>query len=386
MITFILKDPSAKKSTLIYLTYYFNGRRLKISTGEKILPSHWNKVKHRPRANAPLSEQLTIFLDRMEARTKEVHLTMKAQQKTINPHSLAVAITTDPTSYTLESFFQHFMDNAKYHKNGSYHSALRLLSKFSGPREFEDIDSRWYENYQAFLEKSNYKAGYIAKNISIIQEVLAEAKRQGIITHIEKGYRKPSEDSEAIYLSVDELLKIYGIELPGNLDRVRNRFIIGAFSGLRFSDSSKITHESIRQGLIFDKNIKTGTRVVIPTHWSIEQIMADHPGGLPPSISSQKTNKYLKEIGKRAGIDDAIIINKTIGGKVVAQRHKKYELITTHTARRSAITNLVLAGIPTQTIMLISGHKEHKSFQKYVKISKETNAMSIKDHPFFQNL
>jgi len=375
MTTFVLKDPSAKEPTLIYLTHYFNGRRFKLSTGEKVHPKSWNPEKHRPRSNGPVSASLNIFLDRFESKIKEAHLDLRANFQPITTKSLKESIYGSDTTGTFMEFFSRFVEK----KSEAYQSVRKLLSSYHRPKDFDDINKDWFDLYQSYLEGKGYTASYVDKNLSIISEVLRVSGRS-----IDTGFRRSSGDVETIYLTEYELLKIYGIELPENLGRVRDRFLIGAFSGLRFGDSAKITQDSIRQGLIFDKNIKTGTRVVIPIHWVIEQIMADNPSGLPPSISNQSTNKYLKKIGLLAGIDDTILINRTKGGRVVSKTYKKYDLITSHTARRSAITNMVLAGIPTQAIMAISGHRHESSFQKYVKMSKESNALSLKDHPFFK--
>jgi hypothetical protein len=112
--------------------------------------------------------------------------------------------------------------------------------------------------------------------------------------------------------------------------------------------------------------------------------MAAHPEGLPPSISNQKTNKYIKEIVKRAGITEPITITKTIGGEPVSITKPKHDLIKTHTAMRSAATNMFLAGIPAISIMKITGHKTEASFMKYIKITREENARNLQDHSYFQ--
>jgi integrase len=94
-------------------------------------------------------------------------------------------------------------------------------------------------------------------------------------------------------------------------------------------------------------------------------------------------NEYLKELGELAEIDEEILITATKGGKRVTETFKKWELITTHTARRSFATNAYLQSVPTIPIMKITGHKTEKSFLKYIKISQEDNANQLVNHPFF---
>ena len=79
-----------------------------------------------------------------------------------------------------------------------------------------------------------------------------------------------------------------------------------------------------------------------------------------------------------------IVIASTKGGKRHTETFKKFELITTHTARRSFATNAYLQNVPTISIMKITGHRTEKSFLKYIKISQEDNANKLVGHPFFK--
>jgi integrase len=94
-------------------------------------------------------------------------------------------------------------------------------------------------------------------------------------------------------------------------------------------------------------------------------------------------NSYLKEIGELVGIDEKTTRTFTKGGLKASQLYKKFELITTHTARRSFATNLYKAGFPSLSIMKITGHKTETSFMKYIKISHEENANKLLE--FWQN-
>lgn len=85
-------------------------------------------------------------------------------------------------------------------------------------------------------------------------------------------------------------------------------------------------------------------------------------------------NKYLKQIGELAGLNDIVIKVRSKGTTRVEQRLPKYQLITTHTARRSFATNLFKKGVPSRVIMLITGHKTEKSFNSYIKINSDENA------------
>lgn len=92
----------------------------------------------------------------------------------------------------------------------------------------------------------------------------------------------------------------------------------------------------------------------------------------------QRMNRQLKEICKLAGINDVHMLDGIA--------RKKYELVSTHTARRSFATNAYRAGIPSISIMKITGHSTERSFMKYIKISQEENARLMLKNPFFKGL
>jgi integrase len=93
-------------------------------------------------------------------------------------------------------------------------------------------------------------------------------------------------------------------------------------------------------------------------------------------------NQYLKEIGELAELNEMITLKR--GGTTVTD--KKYNLISTHTARRSFATNAYLARVPSIAIMKITGHRSEKSFMKYIKVDSLQSALNIADHPFFTGI
>ncbi len=131
------------------------------------------------------------------------------------------------------------------------------------------------------------------------------------------------------------------------------------------------------------KTQKTGREVVIPIHPMVRSIMAKYENiadnSLPQAISNQKMNEYLKELGEQAKLNEVIQKGRTTGGVPITHNHKKHELITTHTARRSFATNLYNMGVPSLTIMGITGHKTEVNFFKYIKITPKEHAIKLRD-------
>ena len=100
-------------------------------------------------------------------------------------------------------------------------------------------------------------------------------------------------------------------------------------------------------------------------------------------MSHQTINKKIKDVAEWAGIDSVISTSSTIGGKRVTSDNFKFELVKTHTGRRSFCTNAYLSGMPTIDIMTISGHTSEKTFLNYIKATPEEKALKIASHAFF---
>ena len=100
-------------------------------------------------------------------------------------------------------------------------------------------------------------------------------------------------------------------------------------------------------------------------------------------ISEQKINKHIKHVCKIAGINGTEVIVRTEKGREVERTFKKWELITTHTARRSAATNMLMAGMEASDIMMLGGWGSEKAFWRYIRMEPEVNAQRLKQHPFF---
>ena len=91
-------------------------------------------------------------------------------------------------------------------------------------------------------------------------------------------------------------------------------------------------------------------------------------------MTNQVMNRHLKQIGRLAKIDSNFDTYHTSGKGRVKQTFKKWELMHTHTARRSFATNMYKRGLDCSMIMAITGHSSEKVFLNYIKISNEENA------------
>lgn len=277
----------------------------------------------------------------------------------------------------------------------SYRRVLTDLQEYEKEKHtrllFDRIDIDFYNTFVKFLQSKNYSPNTIGTRIKVLKTFMSESYERGLHNNLDfkkKAFKKPSEETSAVYLNTEELDKLFNLDLSSNLtySNVRDWFLIAAYTGLRFSDFSRITKDNISNDIITSKTIKTGVIVDIPLHTIVKSILEKHNYNLPKVISNQKFNKYIKEVCKAAEIDDDILVNETKGILRTSKTEKKSDLISAHTARRSFATNAFIAGVPPIQIMKITGHKTEKAFLGYIKISEKENAKKLQLHPFFNRM
>lgn len=407
---FYLRDKNTLTKTPIVLYIVWSGNRLKYATNESIEPKNWNESNQRvvESRKTPFSSEINIKLQNILSVAKNQFTAFellnhrppsKTELKSKLDSELNRIQVIDNDTNVL-NYINRFISNAEYRTNdktgkpisrGTIHTYNQLRENFSSfckfkrrTFDFVDIDLDFYDNFNEYLIKTNLHVNTIGKRIAILKTILNDATERGLnktLTYKSKKFKVQREKTENIYLNESELLDLYQLDLTKNkkLDNIRDLFLIGCFTGLRFSDWSKVKKSNIVNDNIEIETQKTRELVSIPLHPIVIKILDKHNWTLPKSISNQKTNEYLKELGLLAeSLDKQFSKKSTKGGVEITKNHKKFELLTTHTARRSFASNLYLKGCPSQFIMKITGHKSEKSFMQYIKITPQENAENIR--------
>jgi integrase len=187
-----------------------------------------------------------------------------------------------------------------------------------------------------------------------------------------KDFKKTSSETDEIALSVEELENLFQHDFSKmpRLERVRDVFVFGCATGLRYSDYSRISRENIRNGHVFINTQKLKSNLGIPLNKYSKSILEKYEYNLPV-ISSQKFREYIKEACEKVGMDEMVVKTSFIGSKRIEERFKKHDMISTHTARRTFITISLEKGMRPDIVMSITGHKSYSSFKKYIKLSNK---------------
>lgn len=258
---------------------------------------------------------------------------------------------------------------------------------------FESFDFGFYEDFVDYLtfehvhlRRQNVLTGLrlnsIGKTIKHLRGFIKDRVKRKIIAAIDlTDFKIPEEESDAIYLSHDEIAKIYQADLTNHpqLIEYRDLLVLACLTGLRFSDFSTLKPEDLQKDMLYKKQEKSDHWVIIPLRDEAKLIFTRQFKEKIPALTNPEFNRHIKTIGKLAGITKLIKFSYKKGNKSITISKPKFDWITSHTARRSFCTNEFLAGTPVELIMKISGHKRTKDFYKYIRITPEEAAIKIKE-------
>lgn len=192
------------------------------------------------------------------------------------------------------------------------------------------------------------------------------------------------DEHDVITLDRDEITQLYVYDgLTKSEEIVRDLFIVACMTALRFSDFSRLKEENFIDNMIQIKTQKTGTLVIIPQSKYVRSLLRKYNYQLPKCPCIQHFNKVIKTVCRKAGITQPVPYERTIGLERISKMVPKWERIGSHSGRRSAATNMFLAGIPALRIMKITGHKTEEAFMHYIGLSKEENAATLAGNIFF---
>lgn len=412
---FYLKDTKAMEPTLIYMDVKYTcnegSQRFTLTTGEKLSPKEWDAKSQRAIVNKQLQKNssLNLWLDKMattfktEFRNFQINgiiptsTELKPKVNAIlNVLPVPVAETTKQKLELfpfIEQFIRESIPIKKEATIKTYRSTFKRIKEFAETLAknsfcFDDITMEWYSQFIRFLQSKGAGRNTEGKHIKSVKVFMNEATERGLNTNMtfrSKSFRQTHEDVSKIFLTMNEITKLNNLDLSNDRLRevVRDYFIINCLTALRYSDVIRIKRENIKNGFLEMATIKTGQEVVIPISPLLNQIFEKYNYELPPAPCNQVFNRYLKDIGKLAEMNEQVTITKTVGGIKKTEVKQKWELLTSHVGRRSLISNCILAGIGDSQIMMISAHRSPRVFQKYVRVNQHQNAEALTKYSIF---
>lgn len=397
---FYLKD-STKDTTMIRLHLTFNNKVFKYPTGINIQPKQWSKVKQKIHSGVPNSKSMNTFLKQLKDSAWNEYYDTVARKETPTFEYLKEFLDENfkkgkkEIEYLTDFLNECINSKGRQLEEGTikgYRSLKTHLLEFEKYKRkkltFDSLNKELYTNlieyfaYEKNMENSTIKE----KHIKNMRSFLNWSVEKGFITknpfkEIKFPYKIPP--TQSIALTEEELNRIYHFDLSGNdkLQWVRDILCFECYSGLRFGDLDNVTPDKLNGNRLNAVIKKTNDLISVPLRPEAIEIINKYFENNKefPNKSNQKTNKYLKELGKLAKINDTVTSIHLSGNKRREATRPKYEMLGTHTGRRTFVTLSYQKGMRVLDIMAITGHKDYDSFRKYYRLD------NIKVHENFHN-
>lgn len=405
-VSFNLREPNVDKPTNINLICRINGKPIKINIGceYNILPKHWDKksktalinnsiekiyIEHNTEINKRIAECRTLFNEWKNYIAENTNLIYDSETLLRNYiNGKANSLESSPIDW-----FYNYIETICTAKNTSktqYKRHLKVFEAFLKEKgvklnSFSQFTYEIIKKFELYLIDKNEMVRTINDKMTVLILLLNAAENYSLIdlnkNRINK-YKKIENKlkSEAkVYLTEDEIDKIYQLKLTGRKKVVRDIFIVQCYLGQRISDMS------LKTAIIKEEEIeliqkKTSQSVTIPLITPIvKEILSEYNYSFPLNIVTDRVNMNgtIKEIVKEAGINEICNKKEQFGTEIKVIQKEKWELVTTHTARHSFITNLLIKGHSREQIKKITGHLTDSAFDIYNNMTSSNASKAI---------
>lgn len=414
---FYLKEPRGDKDTIIIIQYYIADEKkiFKYSTGEVVSPNDWDFNARMPKSRKgadgvrlrkiaahimQYNDFLVTLIDNYKLNGEKI--TREKLKNAFDAKFKPERVTNDFEYFT--DFISDFLSSIKGAINKStgkeyskarvyvYNQSMNALINFenySNKRiRIDEYNSQLNDAFVSFCaNEKKFSSNTIGELVSGVKVLLRKAKEKGYTIANDLGdFTKTKEESISVVLSEDEIERLVAFDFSNDkrLENARDLMILGLWTGLRVSDVMALPAIDPDSKFIEVEPQKTrntsGIKVVIPLHHHIKEMIRKR--GMPTPLNNSYFNKFVKEVCKIVGFNDDV--EGTLMNSKTRRKERgvfeKWQLISSHTCRRSFATNLYLMNFPTLSIMKITGHTTEASFLKYIKVTPKEHAEKLLAH------
>ena len=377
MVYFSLRESKQNKKGLspIEVSITTNGKRIYFSTGKHVPAADWNKEKQAVKGKSEEAQLINGYLIQLRNKIYQKEIELLQKGYLITAELLKEAITDKVEALnekTLLDVLNEHNTERKAMVGKTVASATYWVFEYTG-RLFKEFIQKKYERKDLYLREINlgFIQGFHAyllgekkmgqnsctKHLKFLKKLLNLAVANSYISYNPvNAYKVEREPVEVDFLDEEELRKIINFDTPlPRLERAKDMFLFGCFTGLSYIDIKTLTPEHFEKdsaGRIWIKKrrVKTGVLSRIPLLPIAKLILDKYKGGekLLPIQDPADINKYLKDIAILCGINKRICF---------------------HTSRHTFASTVTLANnISLEVVSKMLGHTNTRMTAHYAKL------------------
>ena len=383
------------------MLHFSMGKKVVLATGKSIPPKYWRPGKQEVHGSYTGGVEVNKHLNNLKDDCLKAYERMLGSNPNVSYSEIESCIreitngkkpTSAPDFLTAYGqFLEEKEQQVKPLTLKKYLTLKKLLTEFAQVKKyilsFERINDSFDIAFRNFLAQDLGQVNdTISKYYDCLKVFLTWAVKKELYSgEGHKDFEAPRSKKDVIFLSVDELMSLYNLEgLSDKLAKIRDIFCFQCFTGQRFSDTCELKWSDIKdtdlgpEWHLYQIKGNKPKKVVVPLFTPATQILeryksvhARPSSKVLPTISNPKTNEYIKELCRLAGIDEVTTTVQYSGKKRIEKVEPKYNFISTHTARRTFVTLSLEKGMNPETIMEITGHEDYRTMKKYLKVTEK---------------
>ncbi|MCB0843212.1 MAG: site-specific integrase [Bacteroidetes bacterium] len=415
-------NPMDKTHQLIFLIYRYkkdaagNNVMLKYSTGEKVFRKNWDATLQIAKAGVNLPQPEVDKTNAVLRKLKDAALEIVQTDRLISVDNFkreldyVIGLADRPKSKsdtTLLEYVRKYIEKSTKHPRTikKYQGVQNHLKRFQEYRgkviTFDQINLEFAEEFEQWLYKHTDVSSQttLSKVIQILKEFVRDAYENGYHQSTSFQSRKfavPRVKTSKQYLELDELEKLakHNFESDMQLEQVRDLWVIAAYTGLRYSDFSRlkkkhIIHEDgidmIQMETYKGRRTKADPEVIIPILPDLKRLLEKYNFEAPNPFPTNKNqdshatmmNRYIKQVCERAGLNRMVVNKSSVKGELVSENVPLHQCVTNHTARYTFI-NIMLNDFEISPLELskITG-QSLRVLMEYERGDKQKNASKV---------
>lgn len=369
-----------KYNNSVYVIYSHANKKFKLFTGAKVDDKYWSVSTLKK--NCPDYNILKTQIDAVQNQV--LNAIISVRQKGLEPmpemvrNECRLRVPSVLGNAGFESIwvkFRKFLDQLTCRKStirrvSITYNVMEYFCRWSG----YEFDSSTFNKMilgqliHYLLHDQKLADATVLKHVKSLKMFLKTAYPEKDWSWVR--YSMLNVEAEVLTVTESELNMLINAELKGYRRKTRDLFVFMATTGMRHCDSQlyERSWETPEEVLEFIQ-LKTGGKAYPPLY-GVAKTILNRYGGIPPKITNQKFNAFLKTLFKELNLDRMVVI-QTVRGKQVFRISKPlYEVISSHTARRTFITICLQKGMPIQDVMKMSGHSDFNSMKPYMRIAR----------------
>ena len=350
----------------LVLQSFINGKRSRISIGERIRPNNFDIALQKVRIpdNKNVTDALNAKIESYLSKAKMIFIRHELDEVLLSKAKFESLIKNKTTlTKKLTEFIAERMEVYKSIKTEgtikNYNKLKNKILDFRPNIELFDVDYKVLVEFEAFLKKQKLDTNTIWGYHKTLRFFLNEAIRLKLL--FENPYinfKVKKKKTDRVFLNRKELMSLIKLYDENSLtpakQEILRAFLFMCFTSIRLSDAKAIRSENvINNVLVFTVQKTANTKRIhrIDLSTMAQKFLIENKKGLLFNLPiDQVVNRSLKRIAQLAELD---------------------KVLTSHVARHSFATNFLASGGDIHVLQKIMDHEKIETTMVYVHILDE---------------